>query len=69
MNDMKLCYEMPIREAEKLFFSELPSKVAKAKAICATCHMSKACLEMALQNNEEYGIFGGMTPEERKVMA
>lgn len=52
-----------------LFFSELKSKVAKAKAICATCPVSAQCLDLALQNGDEFGIFGGLTPSERKALA
>lgn len=62
------CYTIPLKQAQDLFFSTNPNKVAKAKAFCASCPMTKECLKMALDNNEEYGIFGGMTPKERKVM-
>lgn len=55
-------------EDSKLFFSELKSNVVKAKAICATCPVKADCLETALKNNEEYGIFGGTTPNERKTL-
>lgn len=62
------CYTMPIKQAQNLFFSENPKKIAMAKAICATCPMTQECLRMALDNHEEYGIFGGMTPKEREVL-
>ena len=52
-----------------LFFSELKSKVAKAKAICDTCPVAKECLDFALSEDIEFGIFGGATPQERKAMA
>lgn len=51
-----------------LFFSELKSKVAKAKAICATCPVANKCLELALATEAEFGIFGGLTPAERKSL-
>ena len=51
---------------EAIFFSELASKVAKAKAICATCPVSSKCLDFAIQAEIEFGIFGGYTPDERK---
>ena len=53
---------------EALFFSELASKVAKAKSLCAVCAVSSKCLEFAIQDNIEFGIFGGMTPAERKAL-
>jgi WhiB family redox-sensing transcriptional regulator len=49
-------------------FSELASKVAKAKAICGRCPVTEQCLRFALENNIEFGIFGGTTPNERKAL-
>ena len=63
------CAQLPLKEADKLFFSEESAKrQAQAKALCAQCPMREACLEMALANNEEFGIFGGLTPAERKAL-
>ena len=46
----------------------------KAKAICATCPVSDACLQYALDAGETRGIWGGVaidahrrSPEHRKV--
>lgn len=39
--------------------------VARAKAICAECAVREQCLNYALANHEKFGIWGGMTPEER----
>lgn len=59
-------------EDSNLFFYEDqergPSKdkrIASAKAICETCTVKTECLEFALQINEQHGIWGGTTPEER----
>lgn len=60
------CAELSIKESDNLFFSELPSKVAKAKAMCATCPMTEACLKLGMEM--EFGIFGGLTPQERKAL-
>ncbi|MGH3442005.1 MAG: WhiB family transcriptional regulator [Nitriliruptorales bacterium] len=38
---------------------------AEAKATCASCVVRDECLEEALVNREEYGIWGGLTPGER----
>ena len=40
----------------------------KAKAICATCPITNLCLTYALQTNEQYLIFGGLNPAERKLL-
>lgn len=39
---------------------------APAKAICRECVVREECLDYALAINERYGIWGGMTPEERR---
>jgi WhiB family redox-sensing transcriptional regulator len=52
----------------ELFFSELKSKVEKAKAICNSCPVKSECLEFALNDGIEFGIFGGVTASERKSL-
>lgn len=44
-------------------------RAATAKAICATCPVMAECREYALANNEPYGVWGGLTQEERKELA
>lgn len=41
-------------------------RAANAKAICATCPVLDQCREYALAAQEPYGIWGGMTEEERR---
>jgi WhiB family redox-sensing transcriptional regulator len=36
-----------------------------AKALCAECPVKAECLTYALAANEQYGIWGGLTPSER----
>ncbi len=40
-------------------------KIAKAKALCSKCKVKKDCLDFALENRMEYGIWGGKTSNER----
>lgn len=49
----------PIGRPSTLFISE-------ARTVCARCICAKACLDYALANREEFGIWGGLTPEERQ---
>ena len=42
---------------------------ARAKEVCATCPVRQDCLEMAVANDERYGIWGGMTDLERRRWA
>jgi WhiB family redox-sensing transcriptional regulator len=37
----------------------------RAKAVCATCVVRAACLEHALASGERYGVWGGLTFDER----
>jgi len=52
----------------KIFFSELKSKVEKAKALCNACAVKAECLDFAIDNNIEYGTYGGLTESERKSL-
>jgi hypothetical protein len=51
-----------------LFFGEYASRIDAAKAICATCPVASKCLQFALDDNIEFGIYGGYTPSERKAL-
>lgn len=55
-------------EAEgNLWFPDVNSPDAKyAKSICAECPVVDECLDYAVQNKIVEGIWGGMTPNERK---
>jgi WhiB family redox-sensing transcriptional regulator len=52
----------------ELFFPLAPSAVqeAQAKAICATCQVLAECRAHALHTGEADGIWGGLTPGERR---
>ena len=52
------------------FFAEPENRLAlqMAKFICDTCPIQRTCLDYALEAKEEFGIWGGMTPEERKYI-
>lgn len=43
-------------------------EIAYAKSICAKCHGREECLEVAQINREKFGIWGGLTPEERETL-
>jgi WhiB family redox-sensing transcriptional regulator len=42
--------------------------IAAAKAVCATCPVTSACLEFALETNQDSGVWGGTSEEERRQM-
>ena len=39
-----------------------------AKAVCATCPVMKQCLEQSLAVREPYGVWGGLSEDERSAM-
>lgn len=43
-------------------------QIDAAKDICAQCPVSAPCLEFALGTNQEAGIWGGATEEERRKL-
>lgn len=40
-------------------------RVSQARAICEECPVRMECLEYAVDNNERFGIWGGLTQRER----
>jgi len=49
----------------ELFFPERGASTNEAKAVCAGCVVRDACLEYAMDNNERWGIWGGLARRER----
>ena len=43
-----------------------PKGIAKAISVCNRCDVQALCLMTAVNNEEEYGIWGGFTSKERK---
>lgn len=52
------------------FFPEGPGnptvKFNKAKEVCSSCNVVSECLNFAVSNKFDYGVWGGLTPEERR---
>ena len=48
------------------FFPEKGGSTREAKRICALCEVRAECLEYALENDEHFGIWGGMSERERR---
>ena len=53
----------------RLFFSESPVDIIRAKAICAKCNVHELCLRRALERGEPYGVWGGEFIYEGSVVA
>jgi WhiB family redox-sensing transcriptional regulator len=56
------------------FFPEKGGSVTAAKRICnggggrPPCPVRQECLEAALDRNDRYGIYGGLTDRERRAL-
>jgi len=48
------------------FFPEKGGSPRDAKRICTTCEVKAQCLDYALQNDERFGIWGGLSERERR---
>jgi WhiB family redox-sensing transcriptional regulator len=44
------------------------AQIAKAKQVCAQCPVREACLDFALSSGQRYGIWGGLTEDERRTL-
>ncbi len=42
--------------------------IAAAKAVCETCAAKVPCLRFAIETNQDNGIWGGTSEEERRVL-
>jgi len=48
------------------FFPEKGGSTRDAKRVCTSCEVRSECLEYALQNDERFGIWGGLSERERR---
>lgn len=71
LSDYGNCSENPIDQ--EIWFPEghnreiTEANVKTAKALCSDCLVKFECLKVAL-DNDEYGIWGGTTEQERQTM-
>jgi hypothetical protein len=52
----------------ELFFSPKGGTTAPAKRICGSCGVRTECLNEALADNIESGVWGGLSPQERRKL-
>ena len=41
-------------------------EIRRAKAVCAVCPVLEECFTFAMENDEEYGVWGGTTHRDRQ---
>ena len=42
--------------------------IEHAKAVCAQCTVTQECLDYALDTNQDSGVWGGLSEEERRAI-
>ncbi|WES66172.1 WhiB family transcriptional regulator [Microbacter sp. GSS18] len=50
------------------FFPEKGGSTRDAKRICGSCDVRGECLDYALENDERFGIWGGLSERERRKL-
>ncbi len=58
------CRAIPV----ELFFPPVEHEVDQAKEVCDACLVREPCLEFALAAGERFGVWGGLTPQERRSL-
>ena len=62
--DLALCAETD----PEAFFPEKGGSTREAKRVCRSCEVRAECLEYALENGIAFGIWGGLSPQERRPL-
>lgn len=60
--DQALCAQV----GDDLWFPEKGGSVRLPKRICSGCPVREPCLEYALETSQMFGVWGGMTEQERR---
>jgi WhiB family transcriptional regulator, redox-sensing transcriptional regulator len=50
------------------FFPEKGGSTREAKKVCVGCEVRAECLEYALDHDERFGIWGGLSERERRKL-
>jgi hypothetical protein len=67
-----VCARLDRTMADGIFFGQDTASIAIAKSICATCPLMEACAAQAIEDErglptrERHGVFGGLTPAQRR---
>lgn len=43
-------------------------QLEEAKAVCRSCDVATECLKCALETNQDYGVWGGLSEDERRTL-
>lgn len=51
-----------------IWYSMAARKMDEAVQLCHTCPIRPACLRYALESGERYGVWGGLTEDQRQAI-
>ena len=51
-----------------VFFPERGESAGPARQVCSACPVRQPCLDYAITNRIAYGVWGGLTERERRVL-
>lgn len=51
-----------------IFYPEHGGTARPAIAVCRSCPVARHCLDDAMRRDEEWGVWGGKSPRERRAM-
>jgi len=62
-----------LNEDPELFFpvgntGPAVDQIEQAKAVCRECNVTSQCLEYAMKENQDTGVWGGLSEDERKSL-
>jgi WhiB family transcriptional regulator, redox-sensing transcriptional regulator len=60
-----LCLEV----GPELFFPDKGESPRAARRVCSSCGVRAECLAYALDHDEQYGVWGGMSERQRRRIA
>lgn len=63
------CATYPVKDGDDPWYprpGRIEQEARKAFETCSECPVRQICLDKAIERRERDGIFGGMTPQERK---
>lgn len=68
-----LDYEWALRAAcarvdPELFYPDKGGNVLVPKMVCLGCEVRMECLTVALENDERFGVWGGLSERERRKL-
>ena len=43
-------------------------QIERAKAVCGRCPVTEQCLQYALETNQDSGVLGGLSEDERRAL-